>query len=66
MVPNGGPVVIAVYDVTGSVVLRAAQGIQRAGVQNATISVARLPTGTYMTRVTANGVNTSCRFVVCR
>ncbi len=65
-VPNSGPVVLAVYDVTGRVVLRAAQGIQHAGAQNATISVAGLPAGTYMARVSVNGVNTTCRFVVCR
>jgi hypothetical protein len=65
-VPIPGRVDVAVYDVTGRAVLRAAQGIQRAGVQAATISVARLPTGTYIARVTVKGVNATCRFVVCR
>jgi len=65
-VPSPGGVDIAVYDVTGRSVLRAAQGIQHAGVQTATISVAELPTGTYMARVSVNGVNSTCRFVVCR
>jgi hypothetical protein len=65
-VRNGGPVVIAVYDVTGRVVLRAAQGIQHAGAQNATISVAGLPTGAYMARVSAASAHATCRFVVCR
>jgi hypothetical protein len=65
-VPAQGYVDIVVFDVTGRAVLRAAQGVRRAGVQTATISVAGLPTGTYMARVSVNGVNTSCRFVVCR
>ena len=65
-VPEQGRVDVVVYDVTGRAVLRAAQGIQRAGVQTATISVAGLPIGTYMARVSANGVNATCRFVVCR
>lgn len=66
IVPNGGRVDIAVYDVTGRAVLRAAQGIQRPGIQTATFAVAALPTGTYLARVSVNGVNTTCRFVVCR
>jgi len=66
VVPAQGRVDIAVYDVTGRVVLRADQGGQRPGAQTATLSVAGLPTGTYMARVSVNGVNTTCRFVVCR
>jgi hypothetical protein len=66
VVPQQSRVDVVVYDVMGRAVLRAAQGIQRPGVQTATISVAGLPTGTYMARVSANGVNATCRFVVCR
>jgi hypothetical protein len=65
-VPAQGHVDIVVYDVTGRAVMRAAQGIQAAGVRTATISVAGLATGTYMARVSVNGVNATCRFVVCR
>jgi hypothetical protein len=64
--PAASHVDIVVYDVSGRAVLRAGQGIQRAGVQNASISVAGLAAGTYMARVSVNGVNTTCRFVVCR
>jgi hypothetical protein len=65
-VSKPGRVDVVVYDVAGRAVLRAAQGIQRAGLQSATISVAELPAGTYMARVSAAGVHTACRFVVCR
>ena len=64
--PEPGSVNIVVYDVTGRAVLRSAQGFKRAGVQTAAISVAGLATGTYMARVSVNGTNTTCRFVVCR
>jgi len=66
VVPAQGRVDVAIYDVTGRAVLKAPQGTQRPGVQTANISVAGLPTGTYMARVSANGVNSTCRFVVCR
>ncbi len=66
MVHEHGRVDVAIYDVTGRVVLGAAQGMKLPGVQTATISVAGLPAGTYMARVTASGINTTCRFVVCR
>jgi hypothetical protein len=63
---KAGPVDIVVYDVMGRAVLRSPQGNQRAGPQTATVSVAGLPSGTYVARVTAKGFNTTCRFVVCR
>jgi hypothetical protein len=66
VVAKPGPVEVAVYDVTGRAVLRVPQDVQRAGLQTATISVAGLPAGTYIARVTAKGVNAICRFVVCR
>jgi hypothetical protein len=65
-VPSPGPVDVVVYDVMGRAVLRAPQDVQRAGVQTANISVAGLATGTYMARVSVNGVNSTCGFVVCR
>ena len=57
---------IDVYDVMGRVVLKLPQGMKRAGVQAATISVAGLATGTYIAMVTANGEHSTCRFVVSR
>ena len=66
MVLGAGQVDVVVYDVTGRAALRARQDVQRAGLQTATISVAGLPAGTYIARVTAKGVNAICRFVVCR
>jgi hypothetical protein len=66
VVSKPGRVDIAVYDVTGRAVLRASQGIQRAGLQNAAVSVAGLSAGTYMARVSVNDVHSTCRFVVCK
>jgi hypothetical protein len=66
VVPQAGNVDIVLYDVMGRAVLRAAQGTQRPGIWSATIAVAGLPTGTYLARVSVNGVNATCRFVVCR
>jgi len=57
---------VVVYDVMGRAVLRAPQDVQRAGLQTATISVAGLPAGAYIARVTAKGTDATCRFVVCR
>jgi hypothetical protein len=65
-VSRPGPVEIVLYDVTGRAVMRAAQGVQRAGLQNVAISVAGFPAGTYMARVSVNDVHSTCRFVVCR
>gem|GEM_PF-1634036 len=64
--PSPGSVDVVVYDVMGRAVLRAPQDVQRAGLQTATISVAGLPAGAYIARVTAKGTDATCRFVVCR
>jgi hypothetical protein len=66
VVSSPGAADIVVYDVVGRVVRRAPQGVRRAGLQTATVSVAGLATGTYIARVTAKGVSATCRFVVCR
>lgn len=63
---ESGPTDIVVYDVMGRAVLRVPQGSKHTGLQTATISVAGLTAGTYIARVTAKGVDATCRFVVCR
>jgi len=57
---------VVVYDVMGRAVLRAQQDAERAGPQNATISLDGLPAGAYIARVNAGGEHSTCRFVVCR
>jgi len=66
VVPKQGRVDVVVYDVAGRAVLKAPQGTQRAGRQTATVSVAGLPAGAYLARVSGDGAHTTCRFVVCK
>jgi len=66
VVPSIGRVEVVVYDVMGRAVLRAPQDVERAGPQNATISLDGLPAGAYIARVNVGGEHSTCRFVVCR
>jgi hypothetical protein len=66
MMPQAGGARLGIYDVTGRSVRTVGLDARPAGIQCVSIPASGLPAGTYMARVSVNGVSATCRFVVCR
>ncbi|MBX2819580.1 MAG: DUF1501 domain-containing protein [Rhodothermaceae bacterium] len=61
-----GPVQLQVFDLQGRMVKELTQGTQPAGEHSVTFSAGRLPAGTYMCRLSANGSQETRKMILVR